>query len=96
MEIEMKDKLISLPVEVLNVLASYKSKTGISATDYIRTATIRKMIVDGLIFFKTKYVTVEKESNGDKLKLQTLDAIESNKFCDGDSCEISPLVNKSC
>ena len=59
----MKDKLIGFPKEILEALDEYKKKTGIAATDYIRTAVSRRMIVDGLISIKTKYITVEKERN---------------------------------
>lgn len=89
----MKDKLISFPEEILNALDDYKKKTGIPATDYIRLAVIKKMIEEKLIWIKTKYITVEKErDNGGKLS--TIDAIESNKFCDGDKCELPVMIGK--
>jgi len=84
----MKDKLISFPEEVLDVLDEYKQKTGIPATDYIRLAVIKKMIEEKLIFIKTKYVNVNKEKEDNSKKISTLDAIEANKFCDGDKCEL--------
>jgi len=50
----MKDKLISFPEEILDALEDYRKKTGIPATDYIRDAVCRKMIIDGLIMIKKK------------------------------------------
>lgn len=94
-ELKLKDKLIAFPVDVLDTLAEYKRKTGVSASNYIRNATIRKMIGDGLIWFKMNTVIIETEKNGKKLIDQT-DAIESNKFCDGDGdkCELPALAVK--
>ncbi|MHA1408742.1 MAG: hypothetical protein ACTSQY_00240 [Candidatus Odinarchaeia archaeon] len=92
---ELKEKLISFPKEVLDKLDEYKQKTGISSTSYIRAAVIRSMIVDGLIFFKTKYVEVEKESNGKYVGMDYLP--EELKYCDGDSCSVSiPFKDKGC
>ena len=45
----MKDKLISFPEEILIALDKYKDITGIPATDYIRNAVCRMMILDRLI-----------------------------------------------
>lgn len=91
----MKDKLISFPEEILNALDEYKQKTGIPATDYIRSCVCRKMIEDRLIWIKTKYITIEKEGDNGK-KMDVSDAVNANSFCDGDSCEIPVLVNKNC
>lgn len=52
-----KDKSISFPKQILDALEEYKKKTGISASDYIRNATCRKMIEEGII--KIKKITVE-------------------------------------
>lgn len=91
---EMKDKLISFPKEVLDALEEYKKRTGIPASHYIRNATIRSMIVDGLIFFKTKYIYIEDPGNGEKIKQAIPEEI---KFCDGDKCMIDPImVHKKC
>ena len=91
---EMKNKLISFPKEVLDVLEDYKRKTGITASDYIRDATIRRMIVDGLIFFKIKYVDVNIDGNGQK-KSKDKSPPEEIKYCDGDRCEIIfPIIDK--
>lgn len=91
MKMEHKDKLISFPKVVLDTLEEYKRKTGISASDYIRRALIKQMILDQLIWFQTKYVILEKESNGEALHLKELEAHQANSFCDGDKCEI-PLT----
>lgn len=93
-ELKLKDKLIAFPVDVLDVLADYKKQTGVSASNYIRNATIRKMIVDGLIWFRMKTVDVETEKNGKKLEIDQTDAIESNKFCDDDKCEVPVMLEK--
>lgn len=84
----LKDKLISFPEEILDKLEEYRQKTGIPATDYIRDCVCRKMIIDGLIFIKTRYIFIEKEENGKKLLPNT--PPEEIKFCDGDKCEIDP------
>jgi len=82
-----KDKLISFPVEVLEALDSYRKQTGIPATDYIRLATIRRMIMDSIIILKSKVVEVE---NNNHKKYKKVNAPpEAIKFCDGDSCHIS-------
>lgn len=57
-----KDKLISFPEEILKVLEDYKHKTGIPATDYIRRAVVKQMIIEGLIYIQRKYITVETEN----------------------------------
>jgi hypothetical protein len=74
-----KDKLISFPEEILDVLEDYKQKTGIAATDYIRNALAKQMIIDKLIFFSTKYIEVEKEKQKKKTE-QPIGAM----YCDGD------------
>lgn len=80
-----KDKLISFPVEILEKLEEYKQKTGIPATDYIRDCVARKMIGDGLIWIKIRYIDVEVERNSkDKKKPDITDAVEYNKFCSSD------------
>jgi len=84
----MKDKLISFPEEILIVLDEYKKKTGIPATDYVRRAVVKQMIVEGLIFIQTKYIIIEKDFKDNGGKASMLEAIEANKFCDGDSCEV--------
>lgn len=84
----MKDKLISFPKEILLVLDEYKKKTGIPATDYIRNCVCRKMIEEGLIYIEMKYIVQEKKIENNGNKASTLEAIEANKFCDGDSCEV--------
>jgi len=89
---DMKDKLISFPEEILEVLEEYRQKTGIPATDYIRRAVLREMIADKLIFIKMKYITFETKNEEEKEPVINMDAIESNKFCDGDKCEIDPLM----
>ena len=92
-ELKLKDKLIAFPMDVLDTLAEYKKKTGVSASNYIRNATIRKMIADGLIWFKMKTVIVETVKNGKRLKIDETDAIESNKFCDSDGkCEMPVIL----
>ncbi len=93
-ELKLRDKLIAFPMDVLDTLAEYKIKTGVSASNYIRNATIRKMIADELIWFKMKTVIVETEKNGKKLRIDQTDAIESHKFCDGDKCEVPVILGK--
>lgn len=95
MDLKLRDKLIAFPEEVLNTLADYKKKTGVSASNYIRNATIRRMIVDELIWFEKKIVVVEAESNGKKLELTNIEGDQANRFCDGDSCEM-PIVLEKC
>ena len=93
-ELKLRDKLIAFPEDVLETLAEYKKKTGVSASNYVRNATIRRMIQDGLIWFRKKTIIVETEKNGKKLIDQT-DAIESNKFCDSDGkCELPVILEK--
>lgn len=80
-----KDKLISFPEEILEVLEEYKRKTGIPATDYIRNCVARKMIGDGLIWLNIRYIDVDAKRKGkEKKKPDMTDAIESNKFCSAD------------
>jgi hypothetical protein len=94
----MKSKLIEFPPEILDALAEYKKTTGVSASDYIRNATCRRMLTDKIIYLKIIEVEVESKNNGRKKKeLDEIDAIESNKFCDKDTCEIPiqlPEINK--
>lgn len=59
----IKDKLISFPTEILDALDDYRKSTGVPATDYIRTAVIRSMILDKLIVIKTKVVFMDKKEN---------------------------------
>lgn len=95
MELKLKDKLIKFPEVVLDTLADYKGKTGVSASNYIRNAVIRRMVIDGLIWFKMKTVVIEKESNGKKLELSNIEGDQANRFCDGDSCEV-PIILEKC
>ena len=91
----MKDKLISFPEEILDVLDEYKQKTGIPATDYIRRAVVKQMIVEGMIFIKMKYIEVVEEKGNKGKKVNISDAIEANKFCDGtEKCELPALITK--
>jgi len=90
----MKDKLVSFPEEILDILDEYKQKTGVPATDYIRLAVIKKMIEEKLIFIKVKYITIKKKGEDD-IKLSKVEASELNKFCDGESCEIPVLIDKN-
>jgi len=87
----MKDKLISFPEEILDVLDDYKKKTGIPATDFVRKAVVKQMIIEGLIFIKTRYIIEDKIK---LVRVNISDAIESNKFCDGDKCELPALAGK--
>lgn len=86
--LELRDKLIAFPEDVLEILADYKAKTGVSASNYIRNATIRRMIRDKLIWFKMVTVDVKTEKNGKLVTMSNAEGDEANKFCDGDSCEI--------
>ena len=95
-ELELRDKLIAFPEAILNTLAKYKKETGVSASNYIRNAVIRKMIVDKLIWFEMRIVVVEKENNGKKLQLSNMEANQLNSFCDGDSCEFKPPLAGNC
>ncbi len=92
---KIKDKLISFPEEVLDVLDVYKKKTGIPATDYIRRAVVKQMIVEGLIFIQTRYIIVEQKRDNVKV-IDDSDAVNSNSFCDGDGdkCELPALAGK--
>jgi len=93
----MKGKLIEFPESILEALAEYKKQTGISASDYIRLATCRRMIVDKIVILKVIEIDVERNGNGSKIKIDMTDAIESNKFCDGESCGFDPeMASKSC
>ena len=93
----MKSKLIDFPPEILDALAEYKKTTGVSASDYIRNATCRRMLTDRIIFLKIITIEVEDKSNGRKKEIDMTDAIEGNKFCDKGSCEIPiQLPTKSC
>ena len=83
----MKGKLVEFPESILDALAEYKKTTGMSASEYIRNATCRRMIVDGVITLVPVKVEINNKGNGSKIKVDT-DAIEGNKFCDGESCEI--------
>ena len=94
--VDLKDKLIAFPKEILDVLDEYKTKTGIPATDYIRRAVVKQMIVEGMIYIKMKYIEVVEERGDKGKKLNISDAIKANKFCDGDKCELPALINKSC
>lgn len=95
MVLKLKDKLIAFPEEVLDTLADYKKKTGVSASNYIRNATIRRMITDGLIWFEMKTVVIKEKSDGKKLELTNIEGDQANRFCDGDSCEI-PIILEKC
>ena len=95
-ELKLRDKLVAFPEDVLDTLADYKKKTGVSASNYIRNATIRKMIVDKLIWFKMNTIEVEKESNGKKLNLSNAEGNIANSFCDGDSCDFNPEIMEKC
>ena len=95
MVLRLRDKLIAFPEDVLDTLADYKKKTGVSASNYIRNAVIRRMIVDELIWFEKKTVIVEVESNGKKLGLTNVEGNQANRFCDGDSCEL-PIILEKC
>ena len=92
----MKGKLIEFPEPVLDALAEYKKQTGISASDYIRDATCRRMIVDGVIRIKTITIDVEQKGNGKKIQEIINAPPEAIKFCDGDKCEVDPRGMKSC
>lgn len=85
-----KEKLLSFPEEILDVLADYKKKTGIPATDYIRDCVCRRMIVDGLIVIKTRPIYM----NGKEEKIEIMD--EALKYCDGDKCEMPSILEGSC
>jgi len=89
----LKDKLIGFPTEILDVLDDYKKRTGIPATDYIRKAVVKQMIIEGLIFIHMKYITVEAEKENSN-KVSVSDAIEANKFCDDDKCELPVILEK--
>jgi len=86
----MRSKSIEFPESILDALAEYKKQTGISASDYIRLATCRRMIIDKIIWLKMMIIEVDDNGMSDKIKIDMTDAIESNKFCDGASCEIKP------
>jgi len=62
----MKEKLIAFPKVILDKLDEYKLKTGISSTTYIRTALVKRMIVDKLIFFSTTYIKIEDDKIKDE------------------------------
>jgi len=84
-----RDKLVSFPEEILDTLEQYKQKTGISANDYIRNCVCRKMIQDGLIMLRTRYIDVDKDGNGNgKINIPPQEIL----FCDGDKCQIDPLA----
>lgn len=94
LKMEHKDKLISFPKVILDTLHEYKQKTGISASDYIRTSLIKQMILDELIWFKTKYIIQEVDKVTEKevkTYIDDSDARQVNSFCDGDKCEL-PLT----
>lgn len=55
----IKNKLIGFPKILLECLEEYKKKTGISISSYIKEAVSRKMIADGLIHIKIKYINIE-------------------------------------
>ena len=91
----MKDKIISFPEEILDALQEYKEKTGIPATDYIRSCVCRKMIQDGLIMIRTKYIDVNKEkvNNGKKVNAPPQEIL----FCDSEKCQVvEPLAKGGC
>ena len=92
----MRSKSVDFPEDVLTALAMYKQQTGISASDYIRNAVCRRLITDRII--KLKFITIDVDRNNGKSKpYLNLDAINSNSFCDGESCEIPvQLPTKSC
>lgn len=83
--INIRSKSIDFPEVVLDALAEYKKTTGMSASDYIRNATCRRMITDKILKIKIKEVEILKEE--DMIHIN-LDAINANSFCDGDKCEI--------
>lgn len=80
---EIKNKQIGFPKFILDKLDEYKQETGINPTDYIRTALIRQMVVDKLIFFKTRYIEIKKIHEE-----KSITPPEGAKFCDGDKCEL--------
>lgn len=91
----MKGKLIEFPEVILEALAEYKKLTGISASDYIRDCTCRRMVMDKILKLKSFYVETESSNNKKQaIKINT-DAIESNKFCDGDKCELPIFKEKN-
>jgi hypothetical protein len=97
LKLKLRDKLIAFPEDVLDVLSDYKEKTGVSASNYIRNATIRRMIQDKLIWFSMKTIDVETKSNGKKYSnLSDAEGNEANKYCDGDSCEALPPQMEKC
>jgi len=88
-----RDKLISFPEEILETLYDYKIKTGIPVSSYIRECVARKMIVDGLIVIKVRCISSEEKKERKK-KISMVEATESNKFCDGDSCGVDPRIKE--
>lgn len=93
----MKGKLIEFPEKILDTLAGYKRQTGISASDYIRNAVCRRMITDKIIRLEFVSIKVNRDNGG---SIDMTDAIENNKFCTKESCEIPiqlpEIPQKSC
>lgn len=83
-EFEHREKLISFPNFILDKLDEYKQKTGISSTAYIRLALIKAMVLDKLIYFKTKYIITNQENQINKNSIP-----ESLKYCDSEHCEVN-------
>jgi hypothetical protein len=84
----LKGKLVEFPESILEALAEYKKTTGTSANEYIRNATCRRMIIDGIIKIKQTTVEVGQKGNGKKIKEIIEKAPTGVTFCDGDKCEI--------
>lgn len=92
----MKAKLIEFPEEILDALAEYKKQTGVSASDFIRIATCRSMIVQEIIKLKIISIDVSGKGNGSSKKIDEAEANELNKFCDGSNCEFNPELIEKC
>ena len=87
-EDEKHELLLRLPEYIHKILVRYKKLSGVSITNYIYKAIMREMIMDGLVSLETiKNNNVNKK---EKKQVVVQPIPEELKFCNGDSCGITP------